>query len=203
MTVHASKTDLRKRMEAIRSSIPAEERAAMSRSACRAAIRMLERMRAEAGDRPFTLFSYVPFRTEADVTPVMRWCWECGGRVVVPKTIRDRKWMSLHLIQSLDDLEAGAWGIREPSMSAPALERLSELDAMLVPGLAFDAKGGRLGYGGGYYDAFVRRCRAAGEREPFKLAVAFDAQIVPDVPMDDHDFRIDAVVTDRRQFTSF
>ncbi|MEF3304511.1 5-formyltetrahydrofolate cyclo-ligase [Paenibacillus sp. GYB003] len=201
MTAKALKSELRKRAEAARASLAEAERAAYSATACREAIRMLEERRSLVTDRSFTLFSYVPFRTELDVTPVMDWCWERGGRVVAPKVIPDRKLMSLHVIRGMDDLEAGKWGIREPGMLAPVLADLSEIDVMLVPGLAFDPEGGRLGYGGGYYDAFVRRCNENAGREPFKLAIAFDVQIVPQVPMDDHDFRVDAVVTERRGWT--
>jgi 5-formyltetrahydrofolate cyclo-ligase len=198
MTVQAHKAELRKQMEAARASLSAEERAEESARACAAAIRLLEERGDDADGRTFTLFSYVPFRTELDVTPVMEWCWNRGGTIVVPKVIREHKLMSLHQIKSLDELESGRWGIREPAMSTPVLERLEDIDCVLVPGLAFDGKGGRLGYGGGYYDAFMRMCRENTGREPFKLAVAFDLQLISEVPMDHFDFRTDAVVTDRR-----
>lgn len=196
----AAKAELRKRMEQARGALTADERAERSALACSAAIRLLERKVPCDAARPFTLFAYMPFRTELDVTPIIEWGWSRGAAVVVPKVIRERKLMSLHAIRSFRDLEAGAWGIREPKMDAPAHEGDGSIDAMLVPGLAFDERGGRLGYGGGYYDAFVRRYRDNFGRVPFMLAVAFDVQIVPEVPMDGHDFRVDAVVTESRTF---
>lgn len=198
MTIQAQKAELRKQMEAARASLTAEERADLSARVCSSAAALLEERQSAANRRNFTLFSYVPFRTELDVTPIMEWCWSRGGTIVVPKVIRERKLMSLHEIKSLEELESGRWGIREPAMSAPVLERLEDIDCVLVPGLAFDCKGGRLGYGGGYYDAFMRMSRENTGREPFKLALAFDLQLIPEVPMDHFDFRTDAVVTESR-----
>ncbi|TNJ66768.1 5-formyltetrahydrofolate cyclo-ligase [Paenibacillus hemerocallicola] len=200
MAVKALKAQLRKQAEAVRASLSETERAENSALICKKAVRFLEDRLSFARGRSCTLFSYVPFRTELDVTPVMEWCWELGGTVVVPKVIRDKKLMSLHVIRGNEDLETGKWGIREPLMSAPVWRRAADIDVMLVPGLAFDSMGGRLGYGGGYYDAFIRRCRENVGKEPFKLALAFDAQIVPEVPMDNHDFRVDAVLTENRQW---
>ncbi|TMV50815.1 5-formyltetrahydrofolate cyclo-ligase [Paenibacillus mesophilus] len=200
MAVKTLKVQLRKQAEAARASLSETDRKDRSARVCGKAIRFLEDRLSSAADRSFTLFSYVPFRTELDVTPVMEWCWNRGGTVVVPKVIRDRKLMSLHVIQSYEDLETGKMGIREPLMSTPVWKRASDIDVMLVPGLAFDCEGGRLGYGGGYYDAFIRRCRENAGKEPFKLALAFDAQIVPEVPMDNHDFRVDAILSENRQW---
>ncbi|RKN82203.1 5-formyltetrahydrofolate cyclo-ligase [Paenibacillus ginsengarvi] len=200
MTAKALKTELRKQAEAARAALSVEDRALYSAQACYEAIRYLDTLFPALGNDTFTLFSYVPFRTELDVTPIMQWCWQRGGRVAVPKVIADRKLMSLHLIGGLDELVTGKWGIREPEMSAPIVSDLSAIDVMLVPGLAFDGEGGRLGYGGGYYDAFIRRCRENAGKEPYKLAVAFDVQRVAAVPMDDHDFRVDAVVTEKHKW---
>lgn len=201
MAVQPGKGELRKQAEAARASLTAAERAERSSRMCEAAVRLLERRRSDAAGKTFVLFGYIPFRTEPEVTPVLQWCWERNGIVLAPKVSRERNQMSLHAIRGFHDLEPGKWGIREPAPSVPPWTQLSVIDAMLVPGLAFDRQGGRLGYGGGYYDAFVRACRAAAGREPFKLALAFEAQLVPDVPMDAHDFRVDAIVTEKREWT--
>lgn len=196
MTVKTLKAQLRLEAESLRASLPEQERRIRSARVCDRAIRLLEERLDDSSGSPPVLFSYVPFRTELDVEAVMAWVWERQGTVVVPKVRRRDRHMSLHAISCLDELEAGKWGIREPRPDIPVWERLSELDTMLVPGLAFDRKGGRLGYGGGYYDAFIRKYREREGKEPFKLALAFDVQIVPDVPMDRHDFRLDALVAE-------
>lgn len=223
MEVHALKAELRKRADAVRASLSDADRAVFSARACSTAIRLLEQRFSVGEALSFTMFSYVPFRTELDVTPLIEWCWERDGTVIVPKVIRtsppkvksacaansnyfrgnppNEKLMSLHAIGSFADLEAGRWGIREPIMSAPVWPYVSDIDVVVVPGLAFDSKGGRLGYGGGYYDAFMRRYKEQAGKEPFKLALAFDAQLVSEVPMDDHDFRVDAIVTECRHWT--
>ena len=197
LSVRTQKAALRKRIEALRSSIGADERRRKSEVICGAAARLLEyaAFRKTEGDR--TLFTYVPIRAEVDVRPLIEWCWSRRIRVVVPKVIRERNAFSLHAIERFDDLEPGVWGIPEPKPSAPALPDVRLLDAVIVPGVAFDPRGGRLGYGGGYYDRFMRLCREEGA-DPYKLALAFDVQIVPEIPMDAHDFRVDAIVTESR-----
>jgi 5-formyltetrahydrofolate cyclo-ligase len=91
-----------------------------------------------------------------------------------------------------DALEAGPLGVRQPPPAIVAVA-LEPADVVIVPGLAFDAAGGRLGRGGGYYD----RAFAAATRAPFLLAVAFALQIVERVPCDSRDRRVDAIVTER------
>ena len=197
MSVQTQKAALRKRVEALRSSIGADERRRKSEVICGTAVRLLEHAAFRKTDGDRMLFTYVPIRAEVDVRPLIEWCWSRRIRVVVPKVIRERNAFSLHAIERFDDLEPGAWGIPEPKPSAPELPDVRLVDAVIVPGVAFDPRGGRLGYGGGYYDRFMRRCREEGAG-PFKLALAFDVQIVPEVPMDAHDFRVDAIITESR-----
>ncbi len=103
--------------------------------------------------------------------------------------------MTLHLVGSYEDMEEGTWGIREPKFRAPAPGRLSIIKAALVPGVAFDPWLGRLGYGGGYYDRLLSGWE--GER-PLLMAAAFEVQLISRVPMEDHDFKLDKLFTERR-----
>jgi len=89
-----------------------------------------------------------------------------------------------------DDLVEGAFGILEPWASSPA-ERLESSDLMVVPGLAFDRRGGRLGRGRGYYDRAL-----AVDAVPFLCGLAYAAQVVERVPLAAHDVRMDAIVTE-------
>lgn len=93
-------------------------------------------------------------------------------------------------ITSIDDLVPGYRGIREPARKEPA----SEVDAAIVPGVAFDERGGRLGYGGGFFDRFLE---SLDPGVPV-VGVCFDAQIVEEVPREPHDRAVDLVVTERR-----
>lgn len=115
-----------------------------------------------------------------------------GKSVVTPKVISASHQLEHYLLPHFEALMPGAFGILEPSAAhgAVRLEALHEIDLIIVPGLAFDRKGHRLGYGGGYYD------RLLAELDATKMALAFAAQIVEAVPAEAHDERVDFVVTE-------
>ncbi|RTE08183.1 5-formyltetrahydrofolate cyclo-ligase [Paenibacillus whitsoniae] len=159
--------------------------------------RLLKADEQAAGRKP-TLLSYMPFRTEPDVAPLMEWCWQQGIRVLIPKVVENTKTMNLHIISRYEDLESGAYGIREPRGDVPIEEDLSTISMILVPGLAFDMDFGRLGYGGGFYDRFMQLFAARGLERPFAIAAAFDKQLIPSVPSSWHDFRVDGIVTESK-----
>lgn len=99
----------------------------------------------------------------------------------------------MHFQESLT-LPKGQFGIREPPLSVPAtLPPL--LDVILVPGVAFDLNGGRIGHGAGYYDDFAQRYRHYNGQEALWLGLALEEQIIDSVPMDEHDRRLDGLVT--------
>lgn len=216
MNVREQKIELRRSMESLRGGIPDTDRLAKERKINDALIAVCEArllQPASQGDTPAggaaaserkptgkALFTYMPIRTEIDVTPVMRWCWERGVPVVLSRTDRERKTMSLHFVQTLSDLaaETGPWGIREPKASRPELADLGGIGVILVPGLGFDAEFGRLGYGGGFYDRFMQRFEPLGLTRPHCVAAAFDVQLVRKVPLGWHDFRVDEIITETR-----
>lgn len=202
MNIRERKIELRKEMEELRSSIMSEEREEKQQ-------RINERLKKICSDRllghgqnepsaPPTIMSYMPFRSEPDVAPLMEWCWQQGIRVLVPKVVADTKTMNLHIITSYEDVESGAYGIREPRSEVPIEHDLSTLSMILVPGLAFDLDFGRLGYGGGFYDRFMQLFAARGLKRPFAVAAAFDNQLIPSVPSSWHDFRVDGIVTESK-----
>ncbi|WP_409344158.1 5-formyltetrahydrofolate cyclo-ligase [Paenibacillus sp. MBLB4367] len=195
MTVSEQKRIVRKLVEAQRSAIPAEERQKKSADICRRSVAILEKLDWAGGK---ALMTYVPFRSEVDVSPLIEWCWQQGVVVAAPRSLTDRRLLQLHAISDWPSLESGAYGIREPRESCPLLSH-NEISCVIVPGIAFDEQLGRLGYGGGYYDRFFEGL--AGKRpQPLKLAPAFDIQIVTEAPMDAHDIRVDRVVTETRDF---
>ena len=95
----------------------------------------------------------------------------------------------------------GTWGIREPIAKAQQLFDIRQVDVALVPGLAFDANMGRLGYGGGFYDRFMQQYVRTGLPKPYILAAAYEEQLIPEVPMGLFDFRINELVTETRILT--
>ncbi|WP_162551044.1 5-formyltetrahydrofolate cyclo-ligase [Paenibacillus tepidiphilus] len=188
----AVKRELRAERISVRDALPAERRSFLSAAACRQALDWLVK------ERVNTVLAYVPFRSELDCRPLIEGAWAQGITVLVPRVIPESGAMSLHRITGWDELAPGTWGILEP----PAAENLQPLlipDAVIVPGLAFDRRGGRLGYGRGYYDRLYAAW-ASAERPEAKLPVlaglAFGAQLIPEVPMDSHDAYMDILITE-------
>jgi len=127
---------------------------------------------------------YLASPLEANLDRVIR-NWLHGGiPVAAPRVDVERDEISFWLIHSLDSLEPGAWGLREP----PAWEPVETPGLLLVPGVAFDPRGGRLGMGGGWYDRLLAGAATS-------VGVAFNWQMVPDVPTEAHDRPVDAVLT--------
>ncbi|MBI4730077.1 MAG: 5-formyltetrahydrofolate cyclo-ligase [Acidobacteria bacterium] len=114
------------------------------------------------------------------------------GRVVLLPTVTGPGEMRAAPIRSLDDLAPGYRGIREPGRVEPADPAAA--DVAIVPGVAFDARGARLGHGGGFYD----RLLAAIPRRVPRVGVAFEVQVVDEVPEEPDDQRVDVIVTEAR-----
>lgn len=192
MTMKEAKTSLRRQVLEERGGLTEEERQRKSSLIVNRIIPILEELESlRAGG---SLFTYMPFGNEADISPVMDWCLNEGIPVVVPRTIKEPKRLQLHRIYGRDELVSGVWGIMEPSGTAP-LAKAEQIAAVLVPGVAFDRTGGRIGYGGGYYDRLLADFSSAGLR-PLLLAAAFDLQLRPGIPMESHDVKMDRIVTE-------
>ncbi len=140
-----------------------------------------------------TVFSaYEPMRSELDPRPLLAKIVAAGGRIVLPAIVDGRIVFRLH--ESGSKLVAGAFGTSEPAATARELKP----DVLLVPLLAFDAKGGRLGYGKGYYDAAIAGMRA--ERRVGAVGLAFEAQRFDEVPVTERDQRLDLILTEEREY---
>lgn len=140
-----------------------------------------------------TVLAYCGFGDEPDtVSGFIGSVLAEGRRLVLPRVDRERGTLVLHEVCDPDsELVAGVWGIQEPEPGLPEVP-LSDVDFVLMPGVAFDRRGGRLGYGGGYYD---RLLGGSAPRPPL-VAAAFEAQVVGSVPTEHHDIRFDVLVTE-------
>jgi len=142
-----------------------------------------------------TLMLYVGVRSEVGTRTLLTAAIREGKRVVIPYCAGGE--LELFLLESLDELMPGIYGIPEPRRELRALpERRvdpSQTDLVMVPGVAFDRRGGRLGHGKGYYDRFLPRLR------PDALAVgaAFECQLLGEVPMLPGDVFMDRVITEK------
>lgn len=137
---------------------------------------------------------YMPMANEVDLTPIAIRCFQAGKTVCVPRVDWRRKDMNAVEVHSFDDhiMELDEHGLRTPRDGAPIPSNL--IDLVVVPGLAFDAHGHRLGRGGGYYDRFLSKLR----RSATSIGLAFEEQMIDQVPINDEDASVKIVVTDRR-----
>lgn len=129
---------------------------------------------------------------EVETLPVEDALRERGVRIAYPKVVESGQ-LELHWVEDRYHLERGSFGLLEPGADA-ACALSAELDAIIVPGVAFDAEGRRMGYGGGYYDVLLSG-QCAGVPA---IGVAFDEQMVERIPCDVHDQHMDVVVTPTR-----
>ena len=126
--------------------------------------------------------------------PLAQAALDRGKTLVLPRVDAAARVLVLHRVADLDgDVVPGFRGIPEPSPDLPTV-RPADVDCALVPGVAFDDDGRRLGYGGGYYDRLLPQLRPGVPR----IAGAFDLQIVDHVPAGAHDVAVDVVVTPTR-----
>jgi 5-formyltetrahydrofolate cyclo-ligase len=183
----SDKAEMRAEVLAAREGLDARWRAQASAAITEA----LLRLPALAGVR--TLLSYASFGTEFDTRAFNEHVLASGRSLLLPRVDRTVKRLRLYAVASLtDDLVPGVWGIREPDPARCREASIDEADFVLVPGVAFDAIGGRLGYGGGFYDRLL-----AGAKPGLpKVVAAYSTQVVPSVPVDDHDCRITTLVTE-------
>jgi 5-formyltetrahydrofolate cyclo-ligase len=145
-------------------------------------------------ERARRMLGYSSFRSEPVTGPFLRTVLALGKVLLLPRVNRQARLLELYRVRDLDvELRPGVWGILEPDPAVCAPARLEDVDLVLVPGVAFDARGGRVGYGGGYYDRLLAAC----PHGPALVAAAFEVQIVETVPMGPTDRPMDRVVTER------
>lgn len=179
------KRTLRRRMLDLRESLSPEQVRRESLAVCE---RLVNHPVFKEGK---TILFYFPFRKEVDVRPAMEEAWSAGKRVVLPKADPATKSLSFFSLRRGEPLVQGSYGIPEPSGNASAKIPPGAIDLVVVPGVAFDERGYRLGYGGGYYDRFFSR-----HPGPFKrIGVAYSFQVVPTVCPEEHDQRLDGLIT--------
>jgi 5-formyltetrahydrofolate cyclo-ligase len=143
-----------------------------------------------------TIFIYVSFKSEVETHDLIRTALMQGKIIAVPFTDSRNKKLVPSCIANINELTPGTLGIPEPHHDSVHPLSLEKIDVIITPGIVFSEKGWRLGYGGGYYDRFLH----ATTHKSFALAYEF--QIVQDIPYDDHyDKAVDYIVTENRIIT--
>ena len=181
-----SKTEIRKSLLSLRNSLSTKEITTGS-SEIVARLMRIEEIRKAA-----TLMVYLSFGSEVRTDDLIRWCWEEGKRIVVPFCHVESRELTACRIDGFDELKTGHYGIRAPKEGLLRPVDGREIEVILVPAVAFDRRGYRIGYGGGYYDRFLPRTPQA-----VKIGVAFASQIIEEIPVDGHDLPVDLIVTER------
>lgn len=182
------KSDLRTRMRTLLDDLDETSRHDGSAAACAHLTGL------DAFKHASVVMLYMPLAGEVDLTPAAIRCFQDGKTVCVPRVDWKRRDMVPVEISSFDDevMTTDDHGLRTPQGGRPLVPTL--IDLVVVPGLAFDSSGNRLGRGGGFYDRFLRHLR----RSAATVGLAFDVQIIDCVPADERDFGVDTIVTDRR-----
>lgn len=201
MDVCSVKNALRRQQREARDSMNRLTRQKASAAACRHAIEAWEQLRIDRNGEKLTLFSYLSFGSEISTAPLIEHCWSQGDRVLAPRVNPATRTMELREMDQHGDIVPGIWNIPEPALTCeewlPA--RWMEIDWVVVPGLAFDRLGGRIGYGGGYYDRFTAQVKA-GKRNsacpgPLYVSLLLPGQLLERVPMEPGDLSVDVLFT--------
>jgi 5-formyltetrahydrofolate cyclo-ligase len=193
MKVSDTADDFRARKKAIREQAHANRNAQpnkdeLSRVICERLVSLPEYRQAR------TVLYYVDARSEVRTRDYLATALRHDKRIVVPYCVAGE--LELFLLESMDELAVGMYRILEPrpELRAQPGKRVSveELDLIVVPGVAFDRRGARMGHGKGYYDRLLEHARP----DTPLVALAFECQLFPEVPTEAHDVFMDRVLTE-------
>ncbi len=180
------KTVLRDQIRARLREMPAATRLAESGRLCT----LLQNLTVWKTARAILFFAPLP--EEVDVWPLLETALATGKEVSLPCFVPETgSYSARRVCNATTDLKTGRFGIREPAENCPAIVP-EQLELILVPGVAFDLRGNRLGRGRGFYDRLLAGLKGV------KCGVAFDQQIVESLPSEQHDTPVDCIVTPTR-----
>ena len=140
-----------------------------------------------------TYFIYLDFKNEVKTNEIINFLLNNGKRVLVPLTNPNDISMKAVEIKSFDDLSVGNFGVLEPK----DIDNDIVPDVVIVPGVAFDINGNRIGFGKGYYDNYFNSLVS----NPVKIALAYDFQVLDSIPSEKHDVKMNYIVTEKKIIT--
>jgi len=138
-----------------------------------------------------TVMLFLNFREEVETTALAEAMIAGEKRLILPRCAPHGLLLPIEVRDLIKDIEPGTYGIREPKLTLGVVEP-SDIDLIIVPGSGFDLQGNRLGYGGGYYDRFFMLLNPLIP----KIALGFECQIIPEVPIDQHDAKMTMLITE-------
>ena len=144
------------------------------------------------------ILAYVSFNKEVDtIALIKKYLLTKSKSIIVPKVIGNK--LALFKINDFSDLVPGKFNILEPIKGELFdLTNLTASDIILVPGIAFDLEHNRIGYGKGYFDKLLANLNAIKEKSPKIIALAFELQIVDKINAEQHDIKVDKIITEKR-----
>jgi 5-formyltetrahydrofolate cyclo-ligase len=185
--LEAAKGDPREAKRALREAMRARRAEVSAADAASGGARAAALLAAHLGSHNISIsLLYSPLPGELDTAPIDRMLRARGGAVAYPR-VGEGLALHAHLARP-EELTAGRFAIREPSAAAPEVAA-ADLDLMIVPGLAFDRAGHRLGFGRGYYDALLQSAPRA-----LRVGAGYDWQLCPRVPAEPHDQPLDLLL---------
>lgn len=138
---------------------------------------------------------YINYSNEVDTREILKKCFEYNKIIVLPVFDPKTNKAKMLKVDKLDtDLRLGSRGILEPDPQRCKIVPITSLDIAIIPGIAFDEKGGRIGPGDGYYDRMIPKLPITTR----KVALALECQIFSQIPMEPHDKYVDIIITDKR-----
>ncbi len=139
-----------------------------------------------------TILFYVSYDNEVYTHDMIKECLSKDKHVVVPVTDKENRCLTLSELDSWDDLDYGAYNILEPKKEKIKRISIEKIDLIIVPGVGFDRHGNRMGHGKGYYDRLLEKAKKVS------VGLAFELQIVKNIPTDRNDVPVDMIITEER-----
>lgn len=186
MLKNEAKKEVRRQVLSMRAHLTEEERRFKSMAIEERVLGLPEFEKAK------TVMLFLNFRDEVITTGLAEQTLSLGKQLILPRCAPAGVLIPAMIEDLSQDIELGMWGIREPKKDTLRETDPLIIDLIIIPGAAFDLQGNRLGYGGGYYDRFFARLRPSVPR----VAIGFETQILPQVPVDLHDQKMTILITE-------
>lgn len=186
--IKEKKLQIRREILNIRNSIDESQRILKSKIILNKLYRLSEFKKSKK------ILFYVSFGSEVNTIDAIKKTLSINKLVILPKVDSKNRNLKLYQIDKIEDISPGYKNIFEPLEIEDKFFRITDIDLIIVPGVAFDPYGNRLGYGGGYYDIVLSRKNVNTKT----IALAFEEQLVELLPTEEHDIKVDIIITEKK-----
>lgn len=140
-----------------------------------------------------TLFTYIGVKSELKTTEIIKKAWADSKKVAVPVVINNKHEMVFTKINDFNTLYENKFGILEPKIDENNILKSNKKTLIIVPGIAFDFKKNRIGYGGGYYDKYLSENKFMAS-----IGICFDFQIIENIPAEPFDYKVNIIISEKK-----